>query len=104
MEIQSQCFAYEKRIVINALYDTIEALGLRLDSANSASGTLTVSDEQQTKRIRIHLDTAGTEAQTQVSIFSESANGSAFGSWSAVIFDELSATMQKARQIERRGQ
>ncbi len=35
---RSRYFPYDKSIVINALYDTIEALGLRLDSSNSARG------------------------------------------------------------------
>lgn len=104
MEMRSRCFPYEKSIVINALYDTIESLGLRLDSSDSKRGMLIVSDERQTERMRIDLDAAVTETQTRVSILPESADGSPPVSWSAVIFDELSATIQKARHIERRGQ
>jgi hypothetical protein len=104
METRSRCFPYEKSIVINALYDTIESLGLRLDSSDSTRGMLIVSDERQTERMRIDLDAAVTETQTRVSILPESADGSPSVSGSAVIFDELSATIQKARHIERRGQ
>jgi len=104
METRSRCFPYEKSIVINALYDTIESLGLRLDSSDSTRGMLIVSDERQTERMRIDLDAAVTETQTRVSILPESADGSPSVLWSAVIFDELSATIQKARHIERRGQ
>lgn len=96
METQSRYFPYEKSIVINALYDTIEALGLRLDSSDSMSGMLIVSDEQQTGRMRIDLNTAVAETQTQVSIYPESTDGSPSVSWSAVIFDELSATIERA--------
>ena len=35
MEIQRRYFPYDKSIVINALYDTIEVLGLRLDSSTA---------------------------------------------------------------------
>ncbi|MPN59888.1 hypothetical protein SDC9_207610 [bioreactor metagenome] len=104
METQSRCFPYEKSIVINALYDTIESLGLRLDSSDSTRGMLIVSDERQTERMQIHLAATAIETQTRVSILPESADGSPSVSWSAVIFDELSATIQKARHIERRGQ
>lgn len=100
---RSSSFPYEKSIVINGLYDTIEALGLRLDSANSAVGALSVSGAQQTEKMRIQL-AAVTEAQTLVSIFPGSADGSPSAFWSAIIFDELSATIQKARQTKRRGQ
>ena len=43
MKLQGQCFPYEKSIVINALYDAIEALGLCLVCSDSLRGTLTVS-------------------------------------------------------------
>ena len=59
METQSRCFPYEKSIVINALYDTIESLGLRLDSSDSTRGMLIVSDERQTERMQIHLAATG---------------------------------------------
>lgn len=104
METQSRCFPYEKSIVINALYDTIESLGLRLDRSDSARGMLIVSNPQQTGRMKIHLDATAIETQTLVSILPESADGNPSVSWSAVILDEISATIQKARHIERRGQ
>ena len=55
MEIQGRCFP-RKSIVINALYDTIEALGLRLDSSDSEMGTLIVSDVGRTGSMHIALD------------------------------------------------
>ena len=102
MEMRSRCFPYEKSIVINALYDTIESLGLRLDSSDSTRGMLIVSDERQTERMRIDLDAAVTETQTRVSILPESADGSPSVSWSAVILDELSATIERARRSANR--
>ena len=55
MTSRRRCFSYEKNIVINALYDTIEALGLSLDSSNSMRGTLIVSDTKHTGKMRIAL-------------------------------------------------
>lgn len=99
MVTQGRCFPYEKSIVINALYDTIEALGLNLDSSNSVRGTLIVSDARHTGRLRIALEAAGD--QTQITIFPEGSDMSVFDIWNAVILDELSGTIQKAHHIER---
>lgn len=102
MDSQARCFPYEKSIVINALYDTIEALGLRLDSTNSARGTLIVSEPGLTGKIRIALDAVEATGQTQVSILPEDAGESIFNTWSAIILDELSGTIQRARHCEKR--
>jgi hypothetical protein len=42
----------KKSIVINVAYDTIEALGLKLESSNSMRGTLIVSDGRIRKNAR----------------------------------------------------
>lgn len=89
METQSRCFPYDKSIVINALYDTIDALGLRLESSNSIRGTLIVSDALHTGRMRIALSAAGT-ARTQVDVYPDDSDKNVFDSWNAVILDELS--------------
>ena len=102
MNSQAKCFPYEKSIVINALYDTIEALGLRLDSSNSVRGTLIVSEPDRTGRLRIALDAVDTAGQTRVSIFPEDSDESISDTWSAIILDELSGTIQRARHCEKR--
>lgn len=76
MESQSRCFPYEKSIVINALYDTIEALGLSLDSSNSTRGTLIVSDAEHIGKMRIALEIGVNMNQTQVEFFFEDSNAS----------------------------
>lgn len=101
METQSRCFPYDKSIVINALYDTIDALGLCLDSSNSIRGTLIVSDARHTGRMRIALSAAASTAHTQVDVFPEDSDMSVFDSWNAVMLDELSGTIQRARHNER---
>lgn len=96
MEPQSRCFPYEKSIVINALYDTIEALGLCLDSANSSRGTLIVSDAAHTGNIRIALSVTNNKSQTQVDIYPQGSDLTVFNAWNAVIMDELLGTIQRA--------
>jgi hypothetical protein len=100
MEIQSRYFPYDKSIVINALYDTIEALGLRLDSSNSARGTLVVSDAQHTGNMRITLNAEGNTDRTRVDVFPENSDGGITEIWRPIILDELSGTIQRALQRE----
>lgn len=94
MESTSLCFPYEKNIVINALYDTIEALGLSIDSSNSARGTVVVSDAENTGKMRIALGFGAKPNQTQVEFFSGDSNGSFVERWSPIVLDELSGRMK----------
>ena len=100
METQSRYFPYDKSIVINALYDTIEALGLRLDSSNSARGTLVVSDARHTGSMRIALNAEGNTDRTRVDVFPEDSDGGITEIWRPIILDELSGTIQRALQRE----
>lgn len=102
METQSRCFPYDKSIVINALYDTIDALGLCLDSSNSIRGTLIVSDAQHTGRMRIALSAAGNTARTQIDVFPEDSDKDVFDAWNAVILDELSGMIQRLCHPDKR--
>lgn len=99
MASQSRCFPYEKNIVINALYDTIEALGLSLDSSNSMRGTLIVSDTEHTGKMRIALSFDVGKDQTQVEIFPEDTGINITEVWSTVVLDELSRGMKHLHQL-----
>jgi len=101
MSSQSRCFPYEKSIVINALYDTIEALGLSLDSANSMRGTLIVSDAKRMGKMRIALICGANANQTHVKFFPEDSNSNFVDMWSLVILDELTGRMKRVYQNKR---
>lgn len=101
MSSQSRCFPYEKSIVINALYDTIDALGLSLDSANSMRGTLIVSDAEHIGKMRIALGFGVNANQTQVEFFPEDSNTSFVEIWSSVVLDELAGRMKRIYQHKR---
>ena len=75
MSPKSRCFPYDKNIVINALYDVIDALGLSLDSANSMRGTLIVSDTEHNGKMRIALACGLNANQTQVDFYPEDGGG-----------------------------
>ena len=94
--MQKRCFSYEKSIVINALYDTIDALGLRLDSSNSIRGTLIVSDVQHAGKMRIGLSFNDKTGRTEVGVFPEDKMLGAFNTWNNIILDELAGTIQRA--------
>ncbi|MGI6334138.1 MAG: hypothetical protein ACOX1A_05965 [Saccharofermentanales bacterium] len=96
--IRSRYFPYDKSIVINALYDTIEALGLHLDSSNSVRGTLVVSEARHTGSMRIALNTEGSADYIRVDIFPEDPDQDLTEKWSPIILDELSGTIQRAFQ------
>jgi len=100
MESPSLYFPYEKNIVINALYDTIEALGLSIDNSNSARGTVVVSDAESTGKMRIALDFCAKSNQTQVKFFSWDSNESFVERWSPVVLDELSGRMKWLHQLK----
>lgn len=101
MEIQGRCYSYEKSIVINALYDTIEALGLCLDNSNSVTGSLTISDAGHTGSMQIALDAAGNTVGTEVTLYTKDPNKTFFNTWASIILDELFGTIQRARCAKR---
>ncbi len=101
MDTQSRYFPYEMSIVINGLYDTIEALGLSLDSSNSARGTLIVSDMEKTIKMRIAVQFDITKNQTQVAVFPDDVSADSTRVWGRVILDELAGRMKRLNQLRR---
>lgn len=99
MASNSLCFPFEKSIVINALYDTIEALGLCLDKSNSARGTLIVTDAEHTEKMRIALSFDIIKNQTLVEIFPDDPGARIVEVWSPVIMDEISGRMKHLHQL-----
>jgi hypothetical protein len=101
MAPKSRCFPYEKSVVLNALYDTIEKLGLSLVSANSARGTLIVSNPEHTGRMRIALGFGMDKGQTEVEVYTEDEDASFADTWSPIIIDEIASIMRRVYPIER---
>ncbi len=97
----SRCFPYGKSIVTNALYDTIEALGLSLDSADSLRGVFIVSNEGYNGKMRIALAFGTDEVQTCLEICPENAEENFVEIWSPIIIDELEGSMKQVHLMER---
>lgn len=98
MSPKSRCFPYEKNIVINALYDVIDALGLSLDSANSMRGTLIVSNTEHNGKMRIALACGLNANQTQVDFYPEDGGVSFTEKWRPVILDEIEGRIRRIYQ------
>ena len=101
MASRSRCFPYEKSVLINALYDTIEALGLSLDGSDSMGGTLVVSGAERIGKLRIALGFGANANQTQVEVFPEESNVRFAEIWTPIILDELAGKMKRMHPLER---
>ena len=99
--ILKRCFPYEKSIVTNALYDTIEKVGLILDSADSTRGTLVISDRRLAGKMRVELRAAVDGEETAVSIFPQGKGGNAYDKWGRLVLGELDKTIEQARRRHR---
>lgn len=95
MSSNGRCLHYEKSIVLNALYDAIEVLGLSLESANSMRGTLIVSNAEHTGKTRIALVCVANMDQTQVEFYPEGEDVSFTEKWSHVILDEIESRIRQ---------
>mgnify|MGYP007033742873 CR=1 FL=1 len=95
MALYSKSFPYEKSIVINALYDTIDALGLCLMSTNSTAGMLIVTDANQTGKLRLALGLGASTDQTRVEVFAEDTDSEFADTWRSVILDELTGMIKR---------
>lgn len=100
MAQDTMCFPYERNIVINALYDTIEDLGLCLDWSDSVGGTLVVSSRENLGKIHIGLFSSASKNQTYLEC-SPKDPGSAFAErWIPVILDEVNGRIKYLEQME----
>lgn len=95
MSLKTLKFSYDKTVVMNALYDTIESLGLKLDSSNTSRGTLIVSGDQRKQTMRVAIDVDIGTGKTCVGFFSDGTNEKFADSWGNILLDELVGRMEK---------
>lgn len=95
MALCGKCVPYEKSIVINALYDIIDALGLRLINSNSTTGILIVTDANETGEMRVALGVGESKDQTRVQVLAEDIDSDFADAWRPVILDELTGIIYK---------
>lgn len=94
MSVSARRFPYEKTVILNVLYDALDAIGFSIDKSNSMRGTLLVSSAT-TANMRIALSPSLTEEKTLVEIFPMSDD---FENSELIValFDEMDAIIKKA--------
>lgn len=95
MLLASREFNLDKRTMLNVLYDTIDALGLCLNHANSGRGTLIVSISDPPGTVRIAIESKNDDRSTQVLLFADTDH-SITKIWEKAFFDEVSATIKQS--------
>lgn len=95
MSVSAKRFPYEKSVVLNILYDALDAIDFNIDRSDSMRGIFLVSLRTAAKdKIRIEISPSLTEETTLVEIFSENESLES-GEPIAVLFDEMDALIKK---------
>lgn len=97
MDVISHVFPYDKRIMLNVLYDTLDILGFQIEKANSERGTLIAISAAEPRR-RIHIECSGVSpesGETAVQIYPELADD-AGKRLAGVLLDEISAIVKRS--------
>ena len=96
MDKNERLYPYEKSIVINAIYDALDAIGFQINKANSGRGTLIVSAHTVPEmQYRIALTPSLTSEDTSVEVFSLAGEDTS-DEWVAALFNEMKAILRKA--------
>lgn len=86
----SRTFAFEKSIVLNAIYDVIDALGLVAEHVNSERGVLIVTAPDKSE-MRVMVDTVFPSRETSVKIADAEC---LCAELAEAFFDELNSTLR----------
>src|SRR5690554_5502420 len=96
MDALSHLYPYEKDVMLNVLYDTLDSIGFRIEHANSERGTIiAVSSSPSQRSMRIALNGVPLKGESVISIFPEIEDD--FGKQlSKVLFDEIASTIKQS--------
>lgn len=93
---RERLFPCDKAIVLNAVYDALDAIGFTIEKSDSARGTLTVSPASSPEATyRIALTPSSAAEETAVEVLSPNGEGTPDG-WTDAMFDEMRAILRKA--------
>ncbi|NLT15930.1 MAG: hypothetical protein GXY05_16520 [Clostridiales bacterium] len=98
MDDISRVFPYDRRIMLNVMYDTLDSLGFQIEKANSERGTLiAISPEEPIERVRIACSGVSPyRGDTVVQIFPEHQSD-AGKRLAEVLLEEISATTTRCQ-------
>lgn len=103
MIIWSQTFDFDKSIMLNVLYDTLEALNLDIEKADSDKGEITISTSKPKRKVhRIHISVdpvpLGEGKKTEIIASSESDHNEV-RDWMAALQDEIQGTLSRSNLL-----
>ncbi|HOR86595.1 MAG TPA: hypothetical protein PLL98_08920 [Bacillota bacterium] len=100
MNDNRQTFPYEKAVILNALYDAMDALSFTIDSSNSSRGTLIMSSQTFPELGgRIAVSPLLSSDGAMVEVFPK-GDGEAQTEWIAELFDEVRSLLERVRLKE----
>lgn len=89
-------FPYDKHIMLNVLYDSLDILGFQVEKANSERGTITAKSTGETlRRFRIAFNTVSQEGKTTLQIYPEEEDERGM-QLAEVLLDEITATTKRS--------
>ena len=98
-----QTFPCEKAVALSAIYDALDALAFRIDTANSDRGTLTVSSQTfPGLGGRIAVSPLLSEDGTTVEVYPEDS-GESQSEWICAFFDEIQTLLARSKRREGSG-
>jgi len=96
-------FPCEKAVALSAIYDALDALAFRIDTANSDRGTLTVSSQTfPGLGGRIAVSPLLSEIGTTVEIYPQDGGGPQ-SEWICAFFDEVQTLLTRSGRREKTG-
>lgn len=99
MDAFRHVFPYEKSVMLNILYDTLDSIGFTIESANSERGTIIVLSSEPTGYcMRIALNSYPSEKKSVIEIFPDIKNNIS-EDLSKMLLDEIKATIIRSQSI-----
>lgn len=100
MQTSSRQYPHEKAIVLNALYDALDAMGVSIIQSNSIRGTLLVHWKMEVdEKTRIALSPNLTDDSTRIEIFLPGTSPED-ERWAQALLEEIEAVLIKAGMEE----
>lgn len=92
----SRMFPYDKRIMLNVIYDTMDMLGFLIEKSNSERGTIiAISGTKPYTRIRIACSGILSEGEETIIQICPEPGDDAGKRLAGVMLDEISATVKR---------
>ncbi len=95
MSVLQRLYPHEKALVLNAIYDALDVMGMSIAQADSVRGTLLLYPEaSREKQLRLMLSPDAKNERTKVEILTadEATDDEA---WANTLLDEIASTIER---------